>query len=68
MAGMGSGPLETDTLTVSGTPALEHEMYLFSSMTGKGPVNMTVLISPSLNYLANQTPLEYGVALYPSDQ
>ncbi|KAK3385432.1 hypothetical protein B0H63DRAFT_414513 [Podospora didyma] len=62
-SGMGLVPLSTEKLTVATAPALEYDLYLFTNHTA---ANVTVFISPALNYLGDGTPLEYGIALYPA--
>ncbi len=62
-SGVGLWPLNTEKLTVDTAPALEYDLYLFSNSSA---ANVTVYISPSQNYLGDRTPLEYGIALYPS--
>ena len=52
-------------LTVDEAPALEYDLYLF---TANITANVTVLISPSLNYLGDNTPLQYAVSLFPEIQ
>ncbi len=63
LGGVGLWPLATEKLTVDSAPALEYSIYLFSNSS---VANVTVYISPSHNYLGDMTPLEYGIALYPS--
>jgi len=65
--GVGLWPQNTEKLTVASAPALEYSLYLFSNSSVLGPANITVYLSPSHNYLGDQTPLEYGIALYPAD-
>lgn len=62
-AGVGLVPQNTEKLAgTDEAPALEYQLYLFSNSS---KANVTVLISPSLNYLGDGTPLQYGVSLYP---
>ncbi|CAK7234255.1 hypothetical protein SBRCBS47491_008887 [Sporothrix bragantina] len=61
-SGVGLWPPTTEKLTVAEAPALEYSLYLFSNATA----NVTVYLSPSQNYLGDDTPLEYGISLYPS--
>ncbi|CAK7207467.1 hypothetical protein SEUCBS139899_010277 [Sporothrix eucalyptigena] len=61
-SGVGLWPPTTEKLTVDTAPALEYKLYLFSNTTA----NVTVYLSPSQNYLGDDTPLEYGIALYPT--
>ncbi|KAK0712816.1 hypothetical protein B0T26DRAFT_649388 [Lasiosphaeria miniovina] len=61
-SGVGLLPLSTEKLAVATAPALGYELYLFTNTTA---ANVTVFISPALNYLGDGTPLEYAVALYP---
>ncbi|KAK1775538.1 hypothetical protein QBC45DRAFT_445140 [Copromyces sp. CBS 386.78] len=62
-SGVGLVPLNTEKLTVETAPALEYDLYLFTNHT---KANVTVLMSPALNYLGEWTPLEYGISLYPA--
>uniref|UniRef100_L7JPV2 Gylcosyl hydrolase 115 C-terminal domain-containing protein n=1 Tax=Pyricularia oryzae (strain P131) TaxID=1143193 RepID=L7JPV2_PYRO1 len=59
MSGVGLWPLDTDKVTVEEAPALEYDLYLFSNHS---TANVTVLISPTHNYLGDRTPLAYAVA------
>ncbi|KAK0630461.1 hypothetical protein B0T17DRAFT_489746 [Bombardia bombarda] len=61
-SGVGLTPQDTEKLTVSTAPALEYDVYFFSNSTA---ANVTVYLSPALNYLGDGIPLEYAVALYP---
>ncbi|KAJ9132090.1 Glycoside hydrolase family 115 protein [Pleurostoma richardsiae] len=61
--GVGLWPQNTDKLTIETAPALEYQLYLFSNSSA---ANVTVFISPSHNYLGDQTPLSYAIALYPT--
>ncbi len=63
LAGVGLWPLSTEKLAVDSAPALEYSLYLFSNAS---TAKVIVYISPAHNYLGDMTPLEYGVALYPS--
>ena len=67
LGGVGLWPQKTEKLTVATAPALEYSLYLFSNSSVLGPANVTVYLSPSHNYLGDQTPLEYGIALYPAN-
>jgi hypothetical protein len=62
-AGVGLWPQNLEKLSLSSAPALEYNLYLF---TNTSAANVTVFISPSLNYLGDGTPLQYGIALFPS--
>lgn len=62
-SGVGLVPLSTEKLTVEEAPALEYALYLFSNHSA---ANVTLYISPALNYLGDQTPLEYAVSLAPA--
>ncbi|OAA62847.1 hypothetical protein SPI_04387 [Niveomyces insectorum RCEF 264] len=69
-SGVGLWPLTTEKLAgVAAAPALEYRLYLFSNTSGspRGPANVTLYLSPTQNYLGDDTPLEYGIALYPAD-
>ncbi|KAH6623234.1 glycoside hydrolase family 115 protein [Chaetomium tenue] len=57
-------PLNTEKLTLATAPALEYDLYLFTNHTA---ANITLHLSPSLNYLGDATPLEYAIALVPAD-
>lgn len=61
-SGVGLIPQNTEKLSVEAAPALEYDLYFFSNSTA---ANVTVYISPALNYLGDWNPLEYAVALYP---
>ncbi|KAL2024908.1 hypothetical protein VTK56DRAFT_3607 [Thermocarpiscus australiensis] len=61
-SGVGLVPLETEKLAVETAPALEYDLYLF---TNHSAANVTLLISPALNYLGDYDPLEYAVSLAP---
>lgn len=61
--GVGLWPQGTEKLTTSTAPALEYQMYLFSNSTA---ANVTVWISPSMNYLGDADRLQYAVALFPA--
>ncbi|KAK0725247.1 hypothetical protein B0H67DRAFT_550859 [Lasiosphaeris hirsuta] len=61
-SGVGLVPQNTEKLTVETAPALEYELYLFSNHSA---ANVTLFITPALNYLGDWNPLEYGIALYP---
>jgi hypothetical protein len=62
-SGVGLVPLHTEKLTLTTAPALEYDLYLF---TATPKANVTVYLSPTLNYLGEGTPLEYGIALFPA--
>ncbi|KAK3689538.1 hypothetical protein B0T22DRAFT_427876 [Podospora appendiculata] len=64
-SGVGLWPLNTEKLTVATAPALEYDLYLFTNSTA---ANVTVYMSPALNYLGDWNPLEYGIALYPKSE
>lgn len=57
-------PLNTEKLTLATAPALEYDLYLF---TNHSATNVTLHLSPALNYLGDATPLEYAIALVPAD-
>lgn len=57
-------PLNTEKLTLATAPALEYDLYLF---TNHSAANVTLHLSPALNYLGDATPLEYAIALVPAD-
>ncbi|KAL2260100.1 hypothetical protein VTK26DRAFT_6004 [Humicola hyalothermophila] len=62
--GVGLVPLHTEKLTLATAPALEYDLYLF---TNHSAANVTLYLSPTLNYLGEHEPLEYAVALFPAD-
>ncbi|KAL2117636.1 hypothetical protein VTJ04DRAFT_7296 [Mycothermus thermophilus] len=62
-SGVGLIPLDAEKLTVDTAPALEYDVYLF---TNHSAANVTLLISPALNYLGEYDPLEYAVSLFPA--
>ncbi len=61
-SGMDLYPQNTEKLTVDTAPALEYDLYFFSNHSA---ANVTLYISPVLNYLGEADPVGYGVALYP---
>lgn len=61
--GVGLGPAGIEKLALEDAPALEYDVYLYTNTTA----NVTLLLSPSQNYLGDFNPLEYGVALYAAD-
>ncbi|KAK4187492.1 hypothetical protein QBC35DRAFT_233302 [Podospora australis] len=62
-SGVGLVPLSLEKLTIDTAPALEYDVYLF---TNHSAANVTLFISPALNYLGEYgDKLEYAVALYP---
>ena len=63
MGGVGLYPPDTEKLSLGEAPALEYSMYLFTNATA---ANVTLHISPSHNYLTDNNPLEYAIALYPA--
>ena len=64
-SGVGLFPQSTEKLTLDTAPALEYDVYLFSNHSA---VNVTLFISPVLNYLGEGEPIEYGIALYPKGE
>lgn len=62
-SGVGLLPLNTEKLTLETAPALEYDVYLFTNHTA---ANVTLFISPGLNYLGEYTPLEYAISLTPA--
>ncbi|GAB1317752.1 Gylcosyl hydrolase 115 C-terminal domain-containing protein [Madurella fahalii] len=62
-SGVGLIPLNTEKLTVETAPALEYPLYLF---TNHSAANVTLYISPVLNYLDEHDPVEYAVSLAPA--
>ncbi|KAH7367752.1 hypothetical protein B0T11DRAFT_253145 [Plectosphaerella cucumerina] len=65
LSGVGLFPLDTEKLTVDEAPALEYSVYLF---TNHSAANVTLYMSPAANYLGDENPLEYGIALFPSGE
>ncbi|KAJ2897419.1 uncharacterized protein MKZ38_004681 [Zalerion maritima] len=65
LGGVGLFPMGIEKLSLEEAPALDYELYLFSNSSA---ANVTLLISPSHNYLADADPLEYGIALFPAGQ
>ncbi|KAK4102386.1 glycoside hydrolase family 115 protein [Parathielavia hyrcaniae] len=66
-SGVGLVPLDTEKLTVDTAPALEYDLYLFTnSSTSAAAANVTLYLSPALNYLGEYTPLEYAISLFPA--
>ncbi|KAK4159432.1 hypothetical protein QBC43DRAFT_381881 [Cladorrhinum sp. PSN259] len=63
--GVGLFPLKTEKLSVETAPALSYDVYLFTNHTA---ANITLLISPALNYLGDYTPLEYAISLVPQGE
>ena len=61
-SGVGLTPLSLEKLTIETAPALQYNVYLFSNHSA---VNVTLYLSPALNYLGDSTPLEYGISLTP---
>lgn len=62
-SGVGLTPLNTEKLTITTAPALEYDLYLF---TNTSAANVTLYLSPGLNYLGDATPLEYAISLFPA--
>ncbi|KAK4237527.1 glycoside hydrolase [Achaetomium macrosporum] len=62
-SGVGLVPLNTEKLSLATAPALEYDLYLF---TPTPKANITVYLSPALNYLGEGTPLEYAISLFPA--
>ncbi|KAL2174825.1 glycoside hydrolase family 115 protein [Thermothelomyces heterothallicus CBS 202.75] len=62
-SGVGLVPLGAEKLAREEAPALEYDLYLF---TNTSAANVTLYLSPALNYLGDATPLEYAVALFPA--
>lgn len=65
LSGVGLFPLDTEKLSVDEAPALEYSVYLF---TNHSAANVTLYISPAANYLGDENPLEYAVALFPAGE
>jgi hypothetical protein len=62
LGGVGLYPPATEKLSVGEGPALDYNMYFFSNATA----NVTLFLSPSHNYLSDNNPLEYAIALFPA--
>jgi hypothetical protein len=62
LSGVALWPQDTEKLTLTTAPAIEYDLYLWTATTAK----VTLWLSPSHNYLGDQTPLEYGIALFPA--
>ncbi|KAL2193891.1 glycoside hydrolase family 115 protein [Corynascus similis CBS 632.67] len=62
-SGVGLIPLNAEKLAREAAPALEYDLYLF---TNTSAANVTLYLSPALNYLGDATPLEYAVSLFPA--
>jgi hypothetical protein len=62
-SGVGLVPLHTEKLPLAQAPALEYDLYLFTNHTA---ANVTLFLSPTLNYLGDASPLEYAIALFPA--
>lgn len=60
---VGLVPQDTEKLTPEQAPALEYQLYLFSNTSR---ANVSVWISPSMNYLGDGDPLQYAVSLFPA--
>ncbi|KAI1424500.1 hypothetical protein F5Y12DRAFT_752092 [Xylaria sp. FL1777] len=56
-------PQTTPPQTPDTAPALEYDVYLFTSVS---KVNVTLYLSPTQNYLSDKTPLEFAVSLSPA--
>ncbi|CRK20965.1 hypothetical protein BN1723_017894, partial [Verticillium longisporum] len=63
LAGVGLYPLDSEKLEVGEGPALEYSVYLF---TNHSAANVTVYMSPGANYLGDNNPLQYAIALFPA--
>jgi hypothetical protein len=62
-AGVGLLPLNTEKQPIASAPGLEYDLYLF---TAGATANVTLYLSPGLNYLGDATPLEYAISLVPA--
>ncbi|PNH68117.1 hypothetical protein VD0002_g1836 [Verticillium dahliae] len=63
LAGVGLYPLDSEKLEVGEGPALEYSVYLF---TNHSAANVTGYMSPGANYLGDNNPLQYAIALFPA--
>ena len=60
---VGLFPQNTEHLSVAEAPALEYQVYLFSNHSA---ANVTLYLSPVLNYLGEEHPIEYAISLFPA--
>ncbi|KAL7620831.1 hypothetical protein AAE478_009829 [Parahypoxylon ruwenzoriense] len=56
-------PQNTLPQTPELAPALEYDVYLFTNIS---KANVTLYLSPTQNYLSDNTPLEFAVSLFPA--
>lgn len=63
MGGITLWPQTTSPQTPDTAPALEYDLYLFTSVP---KANVTLYLSPTQNYLSDETPLEFAVSLFPA--
>ena len=62
LGGVTLWPQTTPQLTPETAPALEYDLYLFTNTTA----NVTLHLSPTQNYLSDESPIQYAVALLPA--
>ncbi|KAI8628935.1 glycoside hydrolase family 115 protein [Xylariaceae sp. FL1651] len=63
MGGVTLWPQTTLPQTPDTAPALEYDVYLFTSMS---KAKVTLYLSPTQNYLSDKTPLQFAVSLFPA--
>ncbi|KAI1205619.1 glycoside hydrolase family 115 protein [Annulohypoxylon truncatum] len=63
LGGVTLWPQNTPPQTPETAPALEYDLYLFTNVS---KANVTLYLSPTQNYLSDQTPLEFAVSLFPA--
>ncbi|KAI1077309.1 glycoside hydrolase family 115 protein [Whalleya microplaca] len=56
-------PQTASIQTPESGPALEYDLYLFTDVS---KVNVTLHLSPTQNYLSDESPLEFAVSLFPA--
>ncbi|OTB01216.1 glycoside hydrolase family 115 protein [Hypoxylon sp. CI-4A] len=63
LGGVTLWPQTTPPQTTESAPALEYDLYLFTNIS---KANVTLYLSPTQNYLSDNTPLEFAVSLFPA--
>ncbi|KAI0880051.1 glycoside hydrolase family 115 protein [Annulohypoxylon maeteangense] len=63
LGGVTLWPQSTSPQTPETAPALEYDLYLFTNIS---KANVTLHLSPTQNYLSDETPLEFAVSLFPA--
>lgn len=64
-SGVGLVPQGAEKLSVDTAPALEYSVYLF---TNHSAANVSLYLSPVLNFLGEDVPVEYAIALFPAGE